>query len=58
MGLFLDLHTPKYKDKREVLWDMAVAMNQELLALRDAGLPRHPDRGADAPLLGQHLRSG
>ena len=37
MGLFLDIHTPKYKDKREVLWDMAVAMNQELLALRDAG---------------------
>jgi 5-methyltetrahydropteroyltriglutamate--homocysteine methyltransferase len=37
MGLFLDLHTPKYKDQREVLWDMAVAMNKELLALRDAG---------------------
>ena len=37
MGLFLDLATPKYKDKREVLWDMAAAMNQELLALRDAG---------------------
>jgi 5-methyltetrahydropteroyltriglutamate--homocysteine methyltransferase len=37
MGLFLDLHTPQYKDKREVLWDMAAAMNTELLALRDAG---------------------
>jgi len=37
MALFLDIHTPKYKDKREVIWDMAVAMNQELLALRDAG---------------------
>jgi 5-methyltetrahydropteroyltriglutamate--homocysteine methyltransferase len=37
MGLFLDLHTPKYKDRREVIWDMAVAMNKELLALRDAG---------------------
>ena len=37
MGLFLDIHTPKYKDKREVIWDMAVAMNKELLALRDAG---------------------
>ncbi len=37
MGLFLDLHTPKYKDTREVVWDMAVAMNKELLALRDAG---------------------
>ena len=37
MGLFLDLHTPKYKDHQEVLWDMAVAMNKELLALRDAG---------------------
>ncbi len=37
MGLFLDLHTPKYKDHREVIWDMAVAMNTELLALREAG---------------------
>ena len=25
----------KYKDSREVLWDMAVAMNTELLALRE-----------------------
>ena len=37
MGLFLDLHTDHYKDKRQVIWDMAVAMNQELRALRDAG---------------------
>jgi 5-methyltetrahydropteroyltriglutamate--homocysteine methyltransferase len=37
MGLFLDIHTPKYKDRQEVIWDMAVAMNKELLALRDAG---------------------
>jgi 5-methyltetrahydropteroyltriglutamate--homocysteine methyltransferase len=37
MGLFLDIHTPAYKDGREVIWDMAVAMNQELKALRDAG---------------------
>ena len=37
MGLFLDIHTPKYKDHREVIWDMAVAMNTELLALRAAG---------------------
>jgi 5-methyltetrahydropteroyltriglutamate--homocysteine methyltransferase len=37
MGLFLDIHTPKYKDNQEVIWDMAVAMNKELLALRDAG---------------------
>jgi 5-methyltetrahydropteroyltriglutamate--homocysteine methyltransferase len=37
MGLFLDIHTPHYKDSRQVIWDMAVAMNQELLALRDAG---------------------
>ena len=37
MGLFLDLHTPEYKDHQEVVWDMAVAMNKELLALRDAG---------------------
>ena len=37
MGLFLDIHTKAYKDSREVVWDMAVAMNTELLALRDAG---------------------
>ena len=37
MGLFLDIHTNKYRDNREVVWDMAVAMNTELLALRDAG---------------------
>jgi 5-methyltetrahydropteroyltriglutamate--homocysteine methyltransferase len=37
MGLFLDIHTKQYKDNREVVWDMAVAMNTELLALRDAG---------------------
>src|SRR5438552_762897 len=37
MALFLDIHTPKYKDKRQVIWDMAEAMNKELLLLRDAG---------------------
>lgn len=37
MGLFLDIHTSAYKDQREVYWDMAVAMNTELRALRDAG---------------------
>ncbi len=37
MGLFLDLHTDAYQDKREVLWDMAQAMNRELHALREAG---------------------
>jgi methionine synthase II (cobalamin-independent) len=36
-ALFLDIHTAKYKDKRQVIWDMAEAMNKELLALRDAG---------------------
>ena len=30
MALFLDIHTDKYKDSREVVWDMAVAMNAEL----------------------------
>lgn len=37
MGLFLDIATDHYQDKREVLWDMACAMNIELKALRDAG---------------------
>ena len=35
--MFLDIHTPKYTDKRQVIWDMAEAMNKELRALRDAG---------------------
>lgn len=37
MGLFLDLYTDHYTDHRQVIWDMAVAMNKELRALRDAG---------------------
>ncbi|MCA9291018.1 MAG: cobalamin-independent methionine synthase II family protein [Phycisphaerales bacterium] len=37
MGLFLDLYTDAYTDHRQVIWDMAEAMNKELLALRDAG---------------------
>jgi 5-methyltetrahydropteroyltriglutamate--homocysteine methyltransferase len=37
MGLFLDIHTDAYTDNRQVIWDMAVAMNTELRALRDAG---------------------
>ncbi|MFM9996614.1 MAG: cobalamin-independent methionine synthase II family protein [Phycisphaerales bacterium] len=37
MGLFLDIATPHYKDKRQVLWDMAEAMNTELRALAAAG---------------------
>ena len=37
MGLFLDIHTDKYTDHRQVIWDMAEAMNKELLALKAAG---------------------
>ena len=37
MGLFLDIHTDKYKDNRQIIWDMAEAMNTELLALKAAG---------------------
>jgi 5-methyltetrahydropteroyltriglutamate--homocysteine methyltransferase len=39
MGFFLDIHTDKYKikDKREVVWDMSVAMNKELRQLAAAG---------------------
>ena len=58
MALFLDIHTPKYKDKRQVIWDMAEAMNKELLALRDAGCRLHPGRRADAALHGEHVREG
>ena len=58
MALFLDIHTPKYKDKRQVIWDMAVAMNKELLRAARRRLPADPDRGADAALHGEHLRQG
>jgi len=37
MGLFLDIATDAYTDHRQVIWDMAEAMNKELRALRDAG---------------------
>ena len=37
MGLFLDIHTDEYKDKEQVVWDMSVAMNKELLKLKEAG---------------------
>jgi len=37
MSLFLDIEYSPYKDKRELIWDMAVAMNKELLDLRAAG---------------------
>jgi 5-methyltetrahydropteroyltriglutamate--homocysteine methyltransferase len=37
MAIFLDIHTAHYKDKRQLIWDMAEAMNKELLALRGAG---------------------
>lgn len=37
MSIFLDIHTDQYKDKREVIWDMATAMNKELRALAAAG---------------------
>ena len=33
MGLFLDIHTSKYQDNRQIIWDMAEAMNKELHAL-------------------------
>lgn len=37
MGLFLDSYTAWYRDKREILWAMAEAMNTELLSLKAAG---------------------
>lgn len=37
MAFFLDIDSPQYKDRQQVIWDMAEAMNKELLALRDAG---------------------
>src|SRR5258708_18209514 len=51
MALFLDIHTPKYKDKRQVIWDMAEAMNKELLALRDGGRPGVLIQGTAVPFL-------
>ncbi len=37
MSLFLDIHTDKYKDKHQLIWDMAEVMNKELHRLKDAG---------------------
>jgi 5-methyltetrahydropteroyltriglutamate--homocysteine methyltransferase len=40
MALFLDSHTPHYPisdDKRQIIWDMATAMNRELRELVAAG---------------------
>ncbi len=40
MGLFLDSHTPEYPvddNKRQIVWDMATAMNHELRELVAAG---------------------
>ena len=40
MALFLDSHTPEYKledNKRQMIWDMATAINQELRELAAAG---------------------
>jgi 5-methyltetrahydropteroyltriglutamate--homocysteine methyltransferase len=40
MALFLDSHTPEYTiddDKRQIIWDMATAMNRELRELAAAG---------------------
>ncbi|MFZ5832057.1 MAG: cobalamin-independent methionine synthase II family protein [Planctomycetota bacterium] len=37
MSLFLEADGTHYKDKRELVWDLAVAMNTELKALRNAG---------------------
>ena len=55
MSLFLDIHTPKYKDKREVIWDLAVAMNRELLT-EGGWLQVYPGGGAVFPLHGQYVR--
>ena len=39
LGFFLDAHTPLYSldDKRQLIWDMAEAMNRELRQLADSG---------------------
>jgi 5-methyltetrahydropteroyltriglutamate--homocysteine methyltransferase len=40
MGLFLDSHTPEYRlddNKRQIIWDMATAINQELRELVASG---------------------
>jgi hypothetical protein len=56
MGLFLDIHTTKYKDQREVY--LGHGRGDEHRAARAARrrVPVHPDRGALPALHGQHLR--
>ena len=39
MALFLDIHTPKYKDKREVIWDMARGDEHGAAGAARRGLP-------------------
>ena len=40
LGSFVELRTDKYKkDKRELIWDMCVAINEELRELAAAGAP-------------------
>ena len=52
MALFLDSHTPEYRiddNKRQMIWDMATAINRELRELVDSGCTRHSGRRADHP---------
>jgi 5-methyltetrahydropteroyltriglutamate--homocysteine methyltransferase len=54
LAIFLDSHTSQYErdDKKQLIWDMATAMNTELRQLAAGRRQGHPDRGADDPLHG------
>ena len=58
MALFLDIHTPKYKDKRASHLGHGRGHEQGTAGPARRRLPLHPDRRAHLPLHGQHLRQG
>ena len=57
LAFFLDSHTPHYDldDKKQLIWDMAEAMNLRTAAACRLRLQGDPGRGADAPLHGPLL---
>jgi hypothetical protein len=52
LAFFLDSHTPQYQleDKKQLIWDMAEAMNRELR--QRVRLQSHPGRGTHPPFHG------
>ncbi len=59
LAIFLDSHTAEYDldDKKQLIWDMATAMNKELRQLAAAGVVSHRQLQADmAPVVAGRIR--